>query len=246
MSGRISGEFIERTKYRHLSPSAQSRRLAQPPLETPLKEALVVLDLPNPLDVKVDSILLRDAIEKRVSIRDYWDNGLSIEELSWLLWATQGVKQVMGDSITLRNVPSAGARHAFDTYLLINRVHDTEPGLYRYLALDHKLALLNRDKDIADRIMNSCLRQNMVANSAVTFIWAADFYRMSWRYGERGLRYIYIDAGHVCQNLYLAAEAINSGVCAIGAYEDDIINEILGLDGENQFTVYVATLGKRV
>jgi len=86
----------------------------------------------------------------------------------------------------------------------------------------------------------------MVANCAVTFIWAADFYRMSWRYGERGLRYIYIDAGHVCQNLYLAAEAINSGVCAIGAYEDDIINEILGLDGENQFTVYVATLGKRV
>jgi len=198
----------------------------------------VVLDLPNPLDVKVDSILLRDAIEKRVSIRDYWDNGLSIEELSWLLWATQGVKQVMGDSITLRNVPSAGARHAFDTYLLINRVRDVEPGLYRYIALDHKLALLNREKDIAGRIMDSCLCQNMVANCAVTFIWAADFYRMSWRYGERGLRYIYLDARHVCQNLYLAAEAVSSGVCAIGAFEDDKINEILGLDGENHFTVY--------
>jgi len=94
--------------------------------------------------------------------------------------------------------------------------------------------------------MDSCLRQNMVANCAVTFIWDADFYRMSWRYGERGLRYIYLDAGHVCQNLYLAAEAVSSGVCAIGAFEDDKINEILGLDGENHFTVYVATLGKRV
>ena len=180
MSGKISSEFIEKTKYRYLTPSAQSRRLTQPPLETPVKEALSVIDLPKPSDVTVDRTLLRDAIEKRVSLRDYLEEGLTLEELSWLLWATQGVKQIIGDSVTLRTVPSAGARHAFDTYMLINRVQSVEPGLYRYTVLNHKIALIDGDKNVTNRIMDSCLRQKMVVTSAVTFIWAADFYRMSW------------------------------------------------------------------
>jgi len=69
--------------------------------------------------------------------------------------------------------------------------------------------------------------------------------RMSWRYPERGYRYILLDAGHVCQNLYLVAEALGCGVCAIAAYDDDLTNQVFGLDGESQFIVYLASLGKR-
>jgi SagB-type dehydrogenase family enzyme len=85
----------------------------------------------------------------------------------------------------------------------------------------------------------------MVKKSAVTFIWVAVPYRMTWRYGERGYRYLLLDAGHVCQNLYLAAENISSGVCAIAAYHDAMFNELLGLDGENQFVIYLGTVGKK-
>lgn len=86
----------------------------------------------------------------------------------------------------------------------------------------------------------------MVKNSAVTFFWAAVTYRMGWRYGERGYRYLFLDAGHVCQNLYLAAEAVGCGVCAIAAFEDDTLNQLLGLDGVEQFAVYVATAGRKI
>ena len=99
------------------------------------------------------------------------------------------------------------------------------------------------DKDIADKITKACLNQNLVKSSAVTFIWVAVPYRMNWRYGERGYRYLYLDAGHVCQNLYLSAESINCSTCAIAAYSDDELNQILELDGKEQFVIYLATVG---
>jgi SagB-type dehydrogenase family enzyme len=238
-------EFLERTKYRYLGPSAQNRGVSQPPLESPVGTSLKVIELPRPQDITLNKVDLRDAIEERASIREYSEEYLSMEELSWLIWSTQGVKQVLGGSVTIRTVPSAGARHALDTYLLVNRVGSLEPGLYRYIAMSHQLALVNQEKEIAARIMDACLRQGTVVTSAVTFIWVANFYRMTWRYGERGMRYIYLDAGHVCQNLYLAAGSVGCGVCAIGAFEDDKVNIILNLEGENYFTVYIATLGKR-
>ena len=80
---------------------------------------------------------------------------------------------------------------------------------------------------------------------AVTFIWVAASDRMTWRYCERGYRYILLDAGHVCQNLYLSAESIGCGVCAVGAYDDDIINKLLGLDGRSEFVIYIAAAGKK-
>ena len=84
-----------------------------------------------------------------------------------------------------------------------------------------------------------------MAASAATFLWVADKKRMEWRYGDRGARYLHLDAGHVCQNLYLSAEAIESGVCAIAAFDDDEINRVVGVDGKEQFVIYVATVGKK-
>ena len=169
-----------------------------------------------------------------------------MKELSWLLWATQGVKEIKGNNYaTLRNVPSAGARHAFETFLLINNVKDLEPGIYRYIALEHKLVEYILEEGIDDKVAEAAYGQKMVKNDSVTFIWVADIYRMFWRYVERGYRYIHIDVGHICQNLYLAAENINSGVCAIAAFHDEMFNDLLKLDKDEQFVVYLASVGKK-
>jgi SagB-type dehydrogenase family enzyme len=146
---------------------------------------------------------------------------------------------------TLRTVPSAGARHAFETYVLANRVEGLQSGLYRYSALKHAITAVDLSADIAETMTAACLGQGMVGTSAVTVFWAAELERMYYRYGERGYRYLHLDAGHACQNLYLAAESVGCGACAIAAFGDEAVNEALGLDGENRFEVYIATVGKR-
>jgi len=146
---------------------------------------------------------------------------------------------------TFRNVPSAGGRHAFETYLLVNRVNGLEPGLYRYLAFSQGLLAIETSPDMADGIMEACLRQTIVRDSAVTFIWSCVIYRMAWRYSERAYRLVHLDAGHVCQNLYLAAEQLNCGACAIGAFDDELMAGLLGIDGLEEFVIYCATVGKK-
>jgi len=156
-----------------------------------------------------------------------------------------GVRQAVDGTFTLRTVPSAGARHALETYLPVNRVEDVPPGLYRYLALEHRLAEESRDPGIKRRVAAGCLNQPHILANAVTFLWTAVPDRMTWRYGERGYRYLHLDAGHVCQNLYLAASGVGCGVCAIAAFDDAAMNRLLGIDGERQFPIYAATVGKK-
>lgn len=240
----IGREFIEKTKYQYEEDSAQERGEKQPALQVGYEHLNEIIDLPCIKSIYINDINLKDAIEKRRSLRLYSEDFLTIEELTYLLWCTQGVKEATSQR-TLRNVPSAGARHCLETYLLINNVEGLKKGLYRYLALENKLAVISLEDNIAEKITNACLGQKMVKTSAVTFIWVAVSERMTWRYGERGYRYMYLDAGHVCQNLYLAAENINGGACAIAAYEDDELNNILNLDGEEQFVIYLASLGKK-
>ena len=245
MTNGIGRDFMERTRYKYLGSSDQQKGLTQPPLEVPKIDNGNTVDLPDPKKFKPNKILIDEAISTRTSVRAYSEQPLSLEELSFLLWCTQGVKSIHSRNATLRTVPSAGARHTFETYILVNRVKGIEPGLYRFLALSHKLQEVDLDENMAEKITDSCLRQRFISSSAVTFIWVAVVYRMMWRYQERGYRYIHLDAGHICQNLYLAAESIGSGVCAIGAFDDDILNTILGIDGIEQFAAYVATCGKK-
>jgi len=240
----IGTEFIEKTKFQHLDRSDQSRNLPQPPLEMEYEASRPIINLPASENIKIRGFDLRLAIEGRRSIRNYSKESLTTEELSYLLWVTQGVVKV-APGATFRNVPSAGARHALETYLIINNVRDIPEGMYRFLAIDHKLVDINSDPDIADRITQGCLGQDFIRKSAVTFIWVADAYRMKWRYGERGYRYLHLDAGHACQNLYLGAGSIDCGVCAIAAFSDDHMNDLLGLDGVKQFVIYIATVGKK-
>jgi SagB-type dehydrogenase family enzyme len=113
------------------------------------------------------------------------------------------------------------------------------------LAIENKLAHLAADSQISQSITSACLDQSQVTNSAVTFLWVAVVERMFWRYVERGYRYLHLDAGHVCQNLALGAEQIGCGICPMAAFNDDQLNQVLGLDGKDQFVIYLATVGKK-
>ncbi len=239
-------QFIEETKLLNISESDQNLKKPQPPYETPLKTSRPLIGLPKPEDIDLGQYDLRKAIEERRSLRRYSDDSLSLEELSYLLWLTQGVKSIDEKRhVTWRTVPSAGCRHPFETYLSINRVEGLDPGLYRYMALEHKLAPIRLDGEFNAELTEACGGQRQVLTSAVTFIWAAVPYRTVWRYTERSYRYMYLDAGHVCQNLHLAAESINCGVCAIGYFDDDSVDALVELTPPEMFVIYMASLGKK-
>ncbi len=236
----------ELTKMPKQGTSPQALGEPQPPLELPIPKNAKLVPLPKPEQRKIPAADLQTLISKRQSLRKYAERPLTQDELGFLLWATQGVKTVdENKKFTKRTVPSAGARHAFETYLLINRVEGIDPGLYRYAALDHSLFRIKMPGNIGEELKTGCLAQEQVTDSAVTFLWVVVAERMFWRYQERGFRYVHLDAGHVCQNLYLAAEAIGCGVCAIAAFSDELVNKALGVDGEKLFTAYIATVGKR-
>jgi SagB-type dehydrogenase family enzyme len=245
MTESIGPQFMRVTQYPHLGQSDQVRGLPQPPLELPHDGSLPTIPLPAPDTLPFGDVALRSLLDSRRSLRAYAAQPISLPELSWLLWCTQGVQKVISRPATLRPVPSAGARHAFETYVLANRVEGVTPGLYRFIALEHKLVQVSLDLAMAGRITAAALGQEFVRESAATFIWVAVPYRMTWRYQERGYRYLHLDAGHVCQNLYLAAESIGCGACAVAAYDDKALNAVLGLDGETQFAIYLGTVGKK-
>jgi len=245
MSKGIGLKFMQETKYGEMGRNQQEKGVPQPALEKPYAANAELIDLPKPADLPIPEIGLRKAIENRKTLRKYSTKALSLNELAFLLWMTQGVKTVASRPVTFRTVPSAGARHAFETYILVNKVNGLLSGLYRYIASKHSLLLEKKGITLAARLTAACAGQAQVLNSAVTFFWVAVVERMFWRYDERGYRYLHLDAGHVCQNLYLAAEAIDSGVCAIAAFNDDKVNKMLGLDGEKEFAIYIASLGKK-
>ena len=242
----VGQQFIEKTKYINMGTSPQNQGASFSEYLQSANPKWQQIDLPDPSGINLGGADLRTIIEERRSVRRYQDEMLSLEEISYLLWLTQGIKRVSTKSgMTLRTVPSAGARHPFETYLSINKVAGIEPGLYHFLADAHKLEVVTLGEAVNQSLTIATLDQQHVATSAVTFIWVAVPYRTSWRYGSRAYRYLYLDAGHVCQNLHLAAEAIDCGVCAIGAYNDDLVNALIGIDGVEQFAIYLASLGKK-
>jgi len=247
MKDNSGSQFMKKTYYHELSePDQYSGAAPQPPLELPFPEDGRIIPLPRPDEIVVPPMDVRVAIEQRRSLRKYDPGTLTLAELSYLLWESQGLKKVSKRPATLRTVPSAGARHAFETYILVNRVEGVTPGLYRYLAIENALLEVDLSADINSRITAAAADQSQVAESAATFIWVAVVERMFWRYVERGYRYLHLDAGHVCQNLALAAEQIGGGICPIAAFEDEKLNPILGLDGDDQFAIYLASMGKKV
>jgi SagB-type dehydrogenase family enzyme len=240
----IGKEFLEKTKEKFYPETDQEKGLPRPLLELEYDKSIPLIELPKPKDMKLKDKSLRECIEKRRSVREYSSKPLTMDELSYLLWCTQGVKEVTPRNL-LRNVPSGGARHPFETFVLVKNVAGLEAGVYRFIGTKHSLIPQNLEKDIAEKIKQACGGQELFDPCAAVFIWAAIPYRMTWRYWERGYRYILIDSGHVCQNLYLAGESIDCGVCAVDSYDDDELNNLLGFDGENQFAIYMGVVGKK-
>lgn len=243
----IGQKFMELTSPLYTNVSEQMKGIPKPELAKVMQGE--VIKLPNPQTIQVQHNDFRAILENRKSIREFSQVAITKDELSYLLWLTQGVKEVKEsakNSVTFRTVPSAGARHPFETYLYINRVEGIKPGLYFYNALKHNLVLLDSNPETLEKLWIACQRQNMVKTASVNFIWSAIPNRTVWRYTARSWRYLHLDAGHVCQNLYLAGESINCGVCGIGAFIDEFINDYLGFDGESEFVIYLAALGKKV
>lgn len=193
------------------------------------------------LELKHDLVeLIRD----RRSTRIYTEETVTKAQLSFLLWATQGVKAIRGKSYaTLRTVPCGGARHEFETYLLIRRVEGLEPGAYHYLPMEHALEFLHPVSDIENVITQSLEGQKWAEKANVVFYWSMVPYRAEWRYGIYAHRVAMIDMGHVGQNLYLACTGAGLGTCAIGAFSHEICSGLFELDGEEEYIVYTAPVG---
>ncbi len=217
-----------------------------PPLENPCPPGAELIDLPGPEEFTVGQVPVVEAMRRRRSERRYTEEPLTLEELAFLVWAAQGVRESgwRGDHrYVLRTVPSAGARHPFETYLVVNRVEGLEPGLYHYQSLEHCLCFLGADDSLVERTHEGCFRQYAL-NSAVTFLWTVVPYRTEWRYSVVSPKLIALDAGHMCQNLCLACAAVGVGACAIGAYDQELLDAVLDLDGDDEFVIYVATVGR--
>lgn len=225
--------------------SDQELKKPQPPL---YKEAMsdVIIPLPkNYRDLNLKNDIL-EVLYQRRSSRVYTQESMSLLQLSYLLWATQGVKEIRGNNYaTLRTVACGGARHEFECYMAIKNVEGLACGYYHYMPDLHALALL---KECSEEEMNEMLHQSLCGQdwsfkANVTFFYSVLPYRAEWRYGIYSHRVQLMDVGHITQNLYVACESANLGTCAIAAVDVNYASQAFGLDGEEEFILYSAPAG---
>ncbi len=235
--------------------SDQDRGLPSPAVEKAIDSNLRIIELPAVDKNIIKHSDLYSCLNNRRSRRKYTDEPITLEELSFLLWSTQGVQKVVPaykntGHITLRPVPSAGGRHSYETYLAVNNVAGLEKGIYIYLPLEHKLAFCHSVDNLPDKLAYAYGGENYQNESKwfgeapVVFVWSCIPYRGEWRYHCEAHRLMLLDIGHVCQNLYLACEGIGFGTCAIAAYIQKAFDELLGIDGQDEYVVYIAAVGK--
>jgi len=180
-------------------------------------------------------------IAKRRSIRNFKDEPLSKQDLSRLLWATQGItKKEM--EFEFRACPSAGALYPVETYLILNNTESIDAGIYHYSIPNHSLEQLQKG-DYRLKIAQAALDQDMAYAANAVFVWTALFGRAKWKYEQRAYRYVYLDAGHIAQNLALAAVGLNLGTCQIAALYDEEVNSLLAIDGEEESVLYMSVVG---
>jgi SagB-type dehydrogenase family enzyme len=218
-----------------------------PPIQKPYPAGAAVISLPPYEAIRARAnVPLIDAIENRCSRRVYAQDSISMDNLAFLLWCTQGVRGLIRNGlVTLRTVPSGGSMHPFETYILAHHVESLAPGIYRYLAIEHQLLPVRQDiQDLPERIVRICNGQDYVGKGSVTLVWTVRPYRTEYRYGDDSLKDILISVGHICQNLYLACEGLGLGTCATVAYQQSKLDELIGVDGEDEMALYVAPIGR--
>lgn len=227
------------------NPSTSDQMMGKPapPLQNSPKEGALLIALPQPTEPHND---LYKTLTERRSIRQYSSSPMSLGELSFLLDATCRVQKVLGDNIaSFRPAPSGGARHPFETYLVVNNIRGLENGTYHYLPLTHQLEKLTDAVD-ENLLVQSVNGQKFAIAANVVFYFSVVPYRAEWRYGLKSHKVMLIDLGHLGQNLYLAAEGIDAGACAIASYDQEKADAIFDLDGTDEFIAYIIPVGKKV
>jgi len=197
------------------------------------------IELPKQNNIKTET--LNQAILNRRSIRDFSKKPLSKEQLSYLIWASTGIQR-KERGFEYRTAPSAGALYPIETYVVINNVKNIAQGVYHYNIESNHLEEIKKG-DYRSAIAEAALNQPMCYHAAAVFIWTAIFNRSKCKYGQRAYRYIYLDAGHIAENLALSATSINLGTCQIAALYDDEVNQIIDIDGITESTIYLSVVG---
>jgi SagB-type dehydrogenase family enzyme len=195
----------------------------------------------RPIDQKSGKSLW-EAIAQRRSVREFSEQSITFSELSQLIWATQGITTKSG-GFEFRASPSAGALYPIETYLGVNRVEEIPSGIYHYNVREAQLILL-KEGHFGPELCEAGLGQELLEEAACVFVWTAIVGRSKWKYRERAYRYIYMDVGHIGQTLYLAATALDMGCCAVGAFFDEEVDRVIGVDGKNEISVYVGAVGR--
>lgn len=223
--------------------SDQKKLLPQPPLTK-----AAVSEVRIPLAKEFASVITQnnylELVSRRQSERFYKPEPMTLDQLSFLLWSTQGVKGIRGKNYaTLRTVPSAGGRHPFETYLAVLDVEGLSQGIYHYLPIEHQLEFIRPVEQIREETVSALNGQKWGGKAGVVFFYSAVAYRCEWRYSIGSHRVMLMDVGHIVENLYLSCGAIGCGTCAIAALDQEKADALLGLSGEEEYAVYAAPVG---
>lgn len=238
VSDDLDTQYHQWGKLDHSAISATLRDWGQRPERYKTYPGAERIALPDPRGYQGES--LDKTLELRRSRREYADSPLSLEELSRLLHAAQGITD---GGRGLRVAPSAGALYPIELYPVVHDVASLEPGIYHFAVQDHELELIQQD-EFRNTIQQAGLGQAHLGEANVCFVLSAIFQRTRWKYRKRAYRYVLLEAGHIGQNLYLAAVSMGLGACAVGAFRDDDLNQLLGLDGTEEASLYIVAVGK--
>lgn len=195
-----------------------------------------MIKLPSP--VLKGTMSVEEAIYKRRSVRRYGERALNINELSQLLFAAYGITDTLRG---FRSAPSAGATYPMEIYVVVGDVVGLEKGLYHYIPEEHTIELV-RKGDLREELAKAALNQGMILKAPISIVIASENRRTTSVYGERGIRYIHMEVGHIGQNIYLECEALGLGTVAIGAFFDDRVKNVLGIKEE---PLYIMPVGAK-
>jgi SagB-type dehydrogenase family enzyme len=201
------------------------------------KDESEIIKLPEPAYKSNTSV--EEALLKRRSVRDYKDKPLTLAEVSQLLWAAQGITGSFG----FRTAPSAGALYPLEVYIVVGNVKDLPAGIYKYRPHKHELEMVVKG-DKRNELYRAALSQSSVRDAAAVIIFSAVYERTTVKYGERGIRYVYIEAGHAAQNVFLQTVSLNLGAVVIGAFYDDEMKKIMKITDREQ-PLYIMPVGRR-
>lgn len=206
-------------------------------IKTPAKDRAAFIALPEP---RLESdVSLEQSIFRRRSVREYATGPLTLEEVSQLMWAAQGITADWGG----RTAPSAGALYPLETYIVVGSVTGLAPGVYRYVPTFHRL-IETGNVDIRSSLAQAALGQESVKKGAIVIVMSADYQRTTTKYGPRGIRYAHLEAGHAAQNIVLQATALDLNSVTIGAFRDEVLKELLSLPDDEE-PLYILPVGRK-